>query len=108
MLVIESVNNDAGTQKQQGFEERMGYEVKHGRLPCAHTKRQEHVANLTDGRVGKDALDVMLDKRAEAREEQCARADNCHRQLSRWRQREKNVRPRDEINARGHHGRGVK
>jgi PAS domain-containing protein len=28
--------------------ERVGYEVEHGCLPCAHAKRQEHVANLTD------------------------------------------------------------
>src|SRR5215469_17275588 len=68
VLVIESVNNDARTQKEQGFEKRVGYEVEHGGLPCAHTKRQEHVANLTDRRVGKDALDVMLGKRAEAGE----------------------------------------
>ncbi len=60
LLAVERVNDGAGAQEQQRLEERVRVEMKDAGGKGADPHRQEHVAELRDGRVGEHALDVVL------------------------------------------------
>jgi len=49
--------------------------VENGCRPRAYTEGQEHVADLADGRIGEDSLDVRLGCGAEAGQKERCRTD---------------------------------
>jgi len=57
------VNHAAGAEEQERFEEGVSHEVKNSGGESSDSKGEEHVAELADGRIGKDFFDVILDER---------------------------------------------
>src|SRR5665647_2929585 len=107
VLVGERLDDHPGAEEEQGLEEGVGHEVEDGRLPAAHAQRQEHVADLADGGVGKHALDVVLRQGAEAGVQQGGRADDGDREAYIRGELVEDVRAGDEVHASGDHGGGV-
>ncbi len=60
LVVVERVDDVAGREKEERFEEGVGHEMEHAGAVSADPNREEHVADLTHRRVGEDALDVDL------------------------------------------------
>src|ERR1700693_5223946 len=60
LLAAHSVNNAAGGKEEQCFEEGMGHQVKHASAESANTAAEEHVAELADGGIGQNFLNVGL------------------------------------------------
>ncbi len=50
----------AGTKEEQGLEPRVGEEVEHSGLTGQKADGHDHVAELGEGGVGENALDVIL------------------------------------------------
>ena len=103
LLMVQAENDGARRQEQQGLEEGMGHQVEDGGGPGAHPQRQEHVANLADGGIGQNALDVALGQRRAARHQQGGQADEGHQQLHRGCQFEQHMGARDKVDASRHH-----
>ena len=61
-LVVHAVHDRAGAEEHVGLEEAMCEQVDQGQRvrAAAETDAEEHVADLGHGRVGEDALDVVL------------------------------------------------
>ena len=64
---------------------------------------QEHVAELADGGIGQNFLDVGLHQADGRREERGGAADDRDDQHGARRMHEEHMRARDHVNARGHH-----
>ena len=107
VLLAEALDDDAGREEQQRLEEGVRHEVEDGGRPGAHPERQEHVADLADGRVGENALDIGLIERTEAGQQQRQRADDRDGSVDRRRQVVEDMRAGDEIDTGRHHGRGM-
>ena len=60
LLAGAAVDDGAGAEEEQGFEEGVGDEVEHADGGAADAEAHHHVAELGDGGVGEDALDVLL------------------------------------------------
>ena len=56
---------DHGTTRQEkkGFKECVGHQMKNCRRPSSHTKRHDHVPDLTHGRKCEHPFDVGLHER---------------------------------------------
>ena len=48
LLFAHAVDDTAGAEKKEGFEERMGHHMKHPRRIRADPKPKKHIAQLTD------------------------------------------------------------
>ena len=73
--------------------------------PCPH--RHEHVAELRTGRIGDDALDVVLNEADGRGKERGGGAEEHHDGLRVGRELEQRRQPRHHEHAGRHHGRGV-
>ena len=62
LLAGEGVDDGAGGEEEQRLEEGVGHQVEDAGLVGADSAGEEHVAELRDGGVGEDALDVVLDE----------------------------------------------
>src|SRR5215207_10233069 len=69
LLMVHRMDDRAGAEDQQRFEEGVREQVEHGRAVGAHPRREEHVAELRAGRISDDALDVVLRRADRGREE---------------------------------------
>src|SRR4051812_46616896 len=103
MLVMECIDHDAGSKKEEGLEECMRHEMENGRTPRPDTERKEHITDLADGRIGQYTFDVALSKRAEAGQQKCCSADYCDDELNLRRQLKERMGSRDQIYAGSHH-----
>ncbi len=79
LLVVHGVDHRAGAEEQQRLEEGVGEQVEHAGLVGADAAGDEHVAELRAGRIGDDALDVVLHQADGRREERGDRADERRR-----------------------------
>ena len=104
---IERVDDDAGGEEQERLEERVREQVEHPARVRADPDGDEHVADLGHRRVGDHALDVGLDERDEAGEDERDGAERRGRVLHRARELEERRRARDQVDAGGHHRRRV-
>src|SRR6476661_9860619 len=105
--MVQSLDDDAGREKEQSFEKGMSHEMKDRGRPGTNPQRQEHVADLADRGIREDPLDVRLRERTETSEEQRRCADHRYSQLHGWRQGVQHMGPRNEVDARGYHRRGM-
>ena len=55
--------NRTGTKEEQGFEEGMGKQMKHGGFAGSEPHRHDHVAELGKSGIGQNAFDVVLLRR---------------------------------------------
>src|SRR5260370_42524158 len=60
LLAAHGVNDAAGSQEEQSLEESVGHEVKNAGGKRGDSAGQEHVAELADGGISEDALDIGL------------------------------------------------
>ena len=107
LLARERVDREARRHEEQRLEEGVRHEVEHPVRVAADPDADEHVADLRHRRVRDHALDVGLDERDQARDEQRERAGAGGEQLDRPRLLEDRVRARDQVDAGGDHRRRV-
>ena len=105
LLARHGMDDAAGAEEQQRFEEGMGEEVEDGRPIGGDSGGQEHVAQLTAGRIGDDALDVVLDEADGRREEAGEGADDGDEGQGEGGIFEHRGKAADHEDAGGHHGR---
>ena len=104
---LKRVNHAAGAEEQQRFEERVRHQVQDAGRKCAGAEAQEHVAQLRNGRVGEDLLNVVLREADGGGEERGGEADD-RDDIQRERRVQINLRAaRDHVDAGGDHGGGV-
>ena len=107
LLVMHGHDHRARAEEQEGLEEGMGEQMEHSDRVGADAHGDEHVAELRAGRIGDDALDVVL-YQADSRGEQGGRgADDDHKGLRDRRELKERRQPRHHEHARRHHGGGV-
>ena len=75
LLAGEGVDDGAGGEEEKGLEEGVGEEMEDGGGVGGDPAGEEHVAELGDGGVGEDALDVVLHDADDGGEEGGGRAD---------------------------------
>ena len=107
LLVGDGVDDRARAEEQQRLEEGMREQVEDRRAVEADAERHEHVAELRAGRIGDDALDVVLHQADGRGEEGGEGADEGHDGQRRVRQLEQRRQARQHEHAGGHHGRGM-
>ena len=107
LLAVQRMNHRAAAKEEQRLEEGVCVEMEDTGAEGAHAHRQEHVAELRDGRIREDALDVVLHQ-TDGAGKQCRHgADHGdHRQGLRRMAEEHGVAP-DHVDTRRHHRRGV-
>ena len=98
---------EPGPEEQERLEERVGDQVVDARRVGAHPDADEHVAQLAHRRVGQDPLDVGLDEPDRRREDRGQDADPGDHVEGHAGPLEERVGARHQIDAGGHHGRGV-
>ena len=107
LLASQCVNHGAGSEEQQRLEECVRVEMKDPGAECADAHRQEHVAELGDGRIREDPLDVRLNQ-ADGSGEDCGRDTDDRDDLeSNRRVAVQDGRAADHVHAGRHHRRGV-
>ncbi len=107
LLVMHGVDHRAGAEEQQRLEEGVREQVEDAGLIGADAAGDEHVAELRAGRIGDDALDVVLHEADGGGEEGGDGADE-HHELQRVRRLlEDRRQARHHEHAGGDHGRGV-
>src|ERR1700676_1470847 len=104
LLSAYGVNDGPGREEEQGFEKGVGHQVEDAGGECAYAASQEHVAELADGGIGEDALDVGLHQADGGGEEGGGAADHGDDYHGGFRVGEKDIRARDDVDARRDHG----
>ena len=106
-LLVHPVHHGARAQEHQRLVERVGDEHEHRARVEAHARGHEHEPELADRGVGEDALDVVLRQRARRREQRRHQPDDQHDGQGDAGELEERRAPDDEVDAGGHHRRGV-
>ena len=78
LLVMHRGDDRARAEEQQRLEEGVGEQVEDAEAVAADAEADEHVAELRAGRIGDDALDVVLHEADGRGEEGRRRADDRH------------------------------
>ena len=76
--MFNAVNDTAGPEEQQGFEEGMGQQVEQRGHVGPHPNGGHHITELGDGRIGQDPFDIPLGYRDCGREESGKSPDKGH------------------------------
>ena len=105
LLVMHGEDHRAGAEEQQRLEEGVREQVEHADRIGADAHGDEHVAELRAGRIGDDALDVVLHQADGRREHGRGGADEDDEALRIRREFEQRRQPRHHEHAGGHHGR---
>ncbi len=104
LLVVAGEDHTAGSEEEARFEESVRHEVEDAGPVRSHSDADEHEAQLADGAVGEDLLDVVLKKADRGREGRGEHADHRHHRHGGRAEREEEVEPRHHVDAGGHHG----
>ena len=107
LLVSHAVNDGACGEEEQRLEEGVRHEMEDGCRVSRDAAAQEHVAELRDGGVGEDALDVGLHQGHGGGKESSGRADDGDCAQRKRRVIEKHMGAGDHVHAGGDHGGGV-
>ena len=107
LLVMHRMDDRARAEEQQRLEEGVREQVEDAEAVAADAERDEHVAKLRTGRIGDDALDVVLHEADRRGEERRRRADHRHDGERRRREFEQRRQPRHHEDAGRHHRRGM-
>ena len=96
-------------RNRPGLEEAVGQQVhdRDGVAGGAEARGEHHVADLAHRRRGERLLDVVLGATDDRAEQQRDRADDDDAELRARREVEHRPGPHDQVDARGHHRRGV-
>ena len=86
LLAGHGVDDGTGAEEQQRLEEGVGEEMEDGDAIGAQPQSHEHVAELRTGRIGDDALDVVLHEADGCGEEGGNRTHDDHNFLGMGRQ----------------------
>ena len=101
------MDDGAGGEEQKCLEEGVGYDVEDGGRVGADSAGQEHIAELRDGGVGEDALDIVLNQ-TDAGGEECGGGSDSGDPGERVGGTiEQGVAARDHVDTGGDHRRGV-
>jgi hypothetical protein len=101
------VDDTAGAQEQQPFEEGVGDQMKDRTDEATDTGAKEHIAELTDGRIRQHAFDIVLDQADAGGENRRQTTDNRDEFGGDWRQLVQNVTADHHIHPGRDHGRRV-
>ena len=108
VLIMMHPNDDrARGQEQKRLEEGVGHQVKDGCRVGRRTECNCHVAELGQGRVGDDPLDIVLNDTQEAHEERRDGADHDHKRQGRFAQFEERTHACHHKDTGGYHRGGV-
>ena len=102
-----AVHDRAAAQEEECLEERVREDVIDRAEGRANAEAEEHVSELRDGGVRHHAFDVVLRHADRGGEERRDAADRRNERECTWIELEERVRTRDEVDARGDHGRRV-
>ena len=105
LLVMHRGDDRARAEEQKRLEEGVGEEMEHAEAIAADAKADEHVAELRTGRIGDDALDVVLHQTDGGGEKGRGRADDENGAERGRRHLEQRRQARDHKDASRHHGR---
>ncbi len=98
------VDHASGTQKEQRFEKRVGGEVEHRPGEGTHTQPDKHIAQLADGGIGQDFLDVVLENGDGGGKKCRGKSGDSNDGHGRGGQYVKYIRPGDHVNPGSDHG----
>ena len=107
LLAAHGVDYGTGTEEEERLEEGVGHEVEDRDPVGADAESQEHVAELADGGVGEDALDIGLHQRDAGGQDRGEGSDGSDDGGGDRGQLEKRRRAGDHVDTGGHHGRRV-
>ncbi len=107
LFAVQAVNYRARAQEQQRLEERVRHQVEDAGGKRAHADAQKHVAELRDGGVREDFLDIDLRQTDGGGEERSGQADDGDRVHADGSVQEQGRRARDHVDTRRDHGGGV-
>ena len=107
LFARERVDDRAGREEEQGLEEGVGDQMEDGGGVGCDSAAEEHVAELRDGRVGEDALDVVLHDSDRSGENCSECADDGDDAEGVGRPVEEGMAAGDHVDAGRDHGRGV-
>ena len=107
LLMVHGVDDRAGAEEQERLEEGVREEMEDAGAISSDAASDEHVAELRAGRIGNDALDVVLHEADGRGEERRDRADQRHELQCVGRQLEDRRKSRDHEDAGGHHRGGM-
>ncbi len=107
LLAAHGVDHAARGEEEQALEEGVGHQVEDSGGVGAHAAAEEHVAELRDGGVGENFLDVGLHQADGGGVKRRERADDGDDQHGHRRAGEERVHARDHVDAGGDHGGGV-
>ncbi len=101
------VDHRTGAEEQQRLEEGVGEQVEHGGLIGPNAGGKEHIAQLRTGRIGDDALDIILREADRSGEDGRDGADIGDNHLGDRRIFEQGRQQTHHIDTSGDHGGGV-
>ncbi len=101
------MDDHAGGEEEQRLERTVRHEVEDGRASVSDGQGARHVAELADGRVGEDALDVVLGEGGEARADHRDGGHDGKDGEGSGGGREDGKESGDEVDTGGDHGRRV-
>ena len=104
LVAAHGVNHAAGGEEQQALEERVRHQMEHAGSIGADAEAEEHVAELRNGGVGENFLDVRLHQPDGGGVERGERADEGDDEHGDGAREKKRIHARDHVDAGGDHG----
>src|SRR5438045_854539 len=107
LLLVHGVDDTASTEKEETLKEGMRHDMEEPRGERPHPTSQEHKPQLTHGRIGQDALDIVLYQANTRRKQGGEGANPSHNLHGHRRQHKERLAAHHHVHASRHHGGGV-